>query len=141
MMVCISIVAVSLYIFFIVYSNRAHEFLILKNLLYDKELTKYNNLAGTFMNFYIIWLHLVALYVYCINKTSRWKGILQLVVLSVLIFGFCLIMEIALDYCFFKPISDILQFVLILVSESVFYGILCVLDSLKNKVNLKIWLK
>jgi magnesium-transporting ATPase (P-type) len=134
---CVSIIAVIIYTFFIIYSNKAHEILIFENSKYNKELSQYNNLAGMFIYLYVIWLHIVAFYVYCLNRMSRLKGILLLGILSTLIFGFCFIMEIALNYYFFKPNTDILQFILILISESVFYFILCIFDRIKNKVNLK----
>lgn len=133
---CVSIIAVIIYIFFIIYSNKAHEMLILKNSIYNKALSQYNNLAEMFIDLYVIWLHIVAFYVYYLNRISRPKGILLLAMLSTLIFGFCFIAEIALNYYFFKPNSDILQFFLILISESIFYFILCIFDKIKSKVNL-----
>lgn len=134
---CAGSIAVILYIFFIIYSNKAHELLILKNSIYNKAFSQYHYLADMFIQLYIIWFHLVTLYIYCLNRITRLRGLLLLGILSMLIFGFCLIMEIALNYYFFKINSEILQFILILISEFVFYSILCILNRIKNKVRQK----
>ncbi len=134
---CTGSIAVILYIFFIIYSNKAHGLLILKNPIYNKAFSQYHYLAGMFIHLYVIWLHLVTLSIYCLNRITRLRGLLLLGILSMLIFGFCLIMEIALNYYFFKINSEILQFILILISEFVFYSILCLLDRIKNKVRQK----
>lgn len=134
---CTGSIPVILYIFFIIYSNKAHELLILKNPICNKAFSQYHYLAGMFIQLYVIWLHLVTLSIYCLNRITRLRGLLLVGILSMLIFGFCLIMEIALNYYFFKLNSDILQFILILISEFVFYSILCILDRINNKFRLK----
>ena len=130
---CVSVISILIYIFFIIYSNKAHQIFILKDPTYNDALYNYDNLSRIFISLYIISIHVIAFFVFCLNMKSKVKGMLYLIMMAAAIFAFCFVLEMVLDYYFFNPYCDILQFLLILTSISILYLILCVFNTIKNK--------
>jgi len=131
----ICIVLISMYALSIIYAEKAHQIFALKNPIYNEELHNYRNLSRNFMSLYIVFMHLIPIPIFLLNINHRFKGLLSLNIIGIGMSILCLGIKIEiLDYFSFKSTSDILQFLIILLSVNILYFLIWIIYKIKCKL-------
>lgn len=122
--ISLGLLCVIMYALDIIYSNKAHEILVLMNPAYNSELHNYDALCRTFSSLYILSVQALVFPMLYIGEKNKIKGWLCLIITQVIIFVFCYAQDIILRNFYFKPAGKVLEFGATLLGTSILYLIL-----------------
>lgn len=131
------IISAVLYAFHVIYDNKAHEIFMLMDISYNELMKSYSVVSSASISLFIIWIHLIAVYFFAINRKSLLKGLLHFVLIDIIIFVVSLCLEIILNYWRFEVSVAFMQFAVILVSAVLLYLASCAFYLLKKRIFAK----
>lgn len=106
---------------FIYCANTAHLFFPLREPAAREKLQLYLSLKGFLWGLYVIALHATAVLACLIYRSRCWRGFAWLNICSLIVFCLSVGIELLLGYAYFKPISELIQFSVLLLSVNLFY--------------------
>ena len=127
-------VSIILYLLYILYSNKAHQIFMFKDIGNNDLLSRYDAITRTIIGLFTFCIHLLGYYMFSINRQEILKGMRNLALIDTSIFIFCFGLEKAFNYYRSDIIIALIQFLVISVSTLLLYLICHFFHSVKVKL-------